>query len=291
MKENIPRSALAGAASMALILVLLSCAVQKPLWGDLDTGLTLSYRATGDSPIKYQHNASTTQELEMMGYPVKTVSDVDMAFSFVATDRQGDDLSLHITLDHFFLDISNPPQSFSPDTSHLAGKTFTMGLSSQGKESSLSEAESLTYARGPGSTSSLKTFFDASFPDLPTTPITIGGTWPSADNVTSNDSNTKIHLAIDWINLLEGTAVVDSRECVKISSKASGIMEGSGTDPGLGSFTFRGDITGSATWFFAYKEGVLAGSKVEFASNIEIVNPMGNMPVKWATTSKTRRVE
>jgi len=276
---------------MAIILALLSCAAQKPLWGDPDSGFILSYRATGEEAIEYQHNNRVTQELEMMGYPVKTVTDSNMVFSVIVREQEEDSLSLHITLDHFSIDVSNPPQSFSPDTSHLAGKSFSMALSPQGKESDLSEAQALTYVMAPGATSSLKSTFDGSFPDLPIEAVRIGGAWPSTDDLTSNDNNTRIHLLIDWINTLVGIETVSARECVRISSKASGTIEGEGFDPGLGNFTFKGDVTGSANWLFAYKEGTLAEAKSEFASDIAIENPMGEMPVAWAVANEIKRTQ
>lgn len=180
--------------------------------------------------------------------------------------------------------------SMAANTGSIPGKGFDMTLSPMGKELDLSGATALTYQTAPGATASVKPMFDMRFPDLPSQPVKIGDTWPSTDDVTSNDNNVSVHFVLEILNTLEGLETVDGLECVKITRKLSGTLDGEGTDPGLGAFTLDGKIKGTSTWYFAHKEGVLAGSKTELAYDINVASAMGPIPMALEDTQEIKLI-
>lgn len=281
---------LAGAVSVLAVLILFGCAARKPLWGDPESGLILSYRATEGKALKYRNTSSTVQELDMMGQPMKTTIETVMGFTAIPKVQEEENLLLAITVDKLDINAAGPMGSMPLATGQLLGKGFDMTLSPMGKELNLSGAAALTYQVNPGATTSLKSMFDGSFPDLPGRPVKIGDTWPGTDDVTTNDNNTRMHFVLEHVNVLEGIETVDGLECVRIASKMSGTIEGDGADPGLGDFTFDGKGKGTSTWYFAYKEGVLAKSKTELTFVIDVASAMGPIPVTMVVTNEMKLV-
>jgi hypothetical protein len=60
---------------------------------------------------------------------------------------------------------------------------------------------------------------------------------------------------------LEGFDTADGMECVKITGKYSGTIEGKGEQQGVELAT-RGDLEGTTTWYFAYKEGLFVKQRI-----------------------------
>lgn len=278
------------ATSALAVLILFGCAAQKPLWGDPDSGLLLSYRATEGKALKYQNTGRSVTELDLMGQLTKTVQTTDMGFTAIPKGQGEENLVLEITVDRLYINTTSPQGSMAANTGSIPGKGFDMTLSPMGKELDLSGAMALTYQTAPGATSSVKSMFDMSFPDLPSRPVKIGDTWPSTDDVTSNDNNVRAHYVLEIANTLEGFETVDGRECVKITRKLSGTVEGDGTGEGLGNFTFDGKSKGTSTWYFAYKEGVLVESKTVLSHDININSSMGPLPVTIEDTQEIKLI-
>lgn len=53
---------------------------------------------------------------------------------------------------------------------------------------------------------------------------------------------------------MDGFETVDGLECVRIKSAITGTLEGTGEEQGM-ALNFKGEIEGTDTWYFAYKEG------------------------------------
>jgi len=272
------------------VLILFGCAAQKPLWGDPDSGLILSYRATEGKALTYQNTSRTVTELDVMGQPIKTEAVRDLGFTAIPGAQGKENLVLGITVDKLDLNTTGAQGSMSPETGQILGKRFDMTLSPLGRELDLSGATALTYQTSPGATGSVKSMFDGSFPDLPAQPVKIGDSWPSTDDMTSNDNNTRIHLVREVVSTLEGIETVDGVECVRVASKISGTLDGSGSAPGLGDFTLSGKSKGTSIWYFAYKEGVLAGSKMALSSDMNVDSAMGPIPVTMADTNEIKLI-
>jgi len=275
------------AVSVLSLVILMGCAAQKPLWGDPDSGLVLYYRMPEAEALEYQYALQDAQVLEAMGQSMITKSKVNMGFSAAAKGQKEENLLLGITVGSLNVDITSPQGNISLDTSSIPGEGFDMTLSPSGKELELSGAAALTYQTGPGSRSSVKSMFDRTFPDLPDEPVEIGATWMSTDDVTNHDNNTTARTVVEIVNVLEGLEIVDGLDCAKIARKLSGTLKGEGSQMGS-PFTFDGEIKGTSTVWFAYKEGVLVSSRTNLAGKLNAKSAMGSIPVKTESTEELK---
>ena len=265
------------------ILILLGCAAQKPLWGDPETGLILTYRAVDGNPRQYQNTVTVLQDLAMIGQ--KTQIKSDLKFTVASKGMDAQNMLLGITVDTFRVDISGSQGSSTLDTSGIPGKGFDMILSPEGREVDVSGAAELTYDTSPFAKSSLKPVFVRIFPDLPSRPVTVGDTWTSESDTTTESGNGEINSLVEYDYKLEGVETFGGLACVKITGKMTGAMKGKGSQMGS-EFTMGGKIAGTSTWYFAYKEGALVKHVTEFGGDIDIRSAMGSMPMKLANTEE-----
>lgn len=282
------RLALALAMGVLTILILFGCAAHKPLWGDQESGLILTYRAAEGKTRHYQNTVTTVQDLEMMGQSMKTEIKTDMGFTAVSKAKQAQNLVFGITIDKFRVDIDGPRGNSSPDTSGILGKGFDMTLSPQGKELDVAGAAALTYETSPFTKSSLKSLFHRIFPDLPSHPVKVGDTWGSV-NDTTTDNGAKINTRLEYIYTLEGFETVDGLECVRITGKMTGTMEGKGSQMGS-DYTLSGLLKGMSTWHFAYKEGGLVNLGIKLTGDVDIKSAMGSMPMTLEIDEELKRI-
>lgn len=238
------------------IFILAGCAAKLPIWGDPQTGLILQYRIAEDQVLKYQLTIEQTQDVEVMGQQMKTETKGDIAFTAKSKGLEGNNHQLGITIDSMSININSPQGEISPDMSTVEGKSFDMTMSMLGKELDLSGAESIQYDLGQAGKRDLTSNFQAVFPDLAGKPVKIGDTWTSKDTITEKIGSGEIEITLESLNTLEGFETVDGLECAKISVKITGTLEGGG-DQGGADLAFKGEIEGTETWHFAYKEGLL----------------------------------
>jgi len=269
------------------IVILSGCALQKPLWGDLETGLNLAYRGLESETRQYQNTVTVIQDLAMIGQ--KTEIKTDMGFALAAKPREAEDLALGVTIDEFRVGTAGTQGSSSPDTSGIPGKSFDMVLSQLGREVDVEGAAELTYDVNPFTKSNLKPLFQSIFPDLPSLPVRVGDTWTSTSDTTTEDSSSEIHTAVAHVHTLVGFEAVDGLECAKISSEMTGTMNGKGNQMGS-EFTLNGKLEGTSTWHFAYREAVLVDHALSFTANLSLETAMGPLPMTLVNTVRLRLV-
>jgi len=262
-------------------MVLFGCAAQKPLWGDPESGLVLTYRAEEGVVRQYRNDINVVQDMAMIGQ--KNEMATDMTFSALAKPGDGENLVFGVTVDEFSVNVKSLRGDISLDASGVVGNGFDMILSPLGDELDVDGASSLTYQTSPFSESSLKPLFVRIFPDLPSQPVKEGDTWVSKSDTTADEGGTKINTLVEYSYTLAGVEAVDGKPCAKITGKMTGKMEGKGSQMGS-EFTLGGDLTGSSTWLFAYEEGVLVKHSVEFSGDINLESAMGGFPMKLSTT-------
>ena len=237
------------------ICILAGCAAKLPIWGDPQTGLILQYRMAEDQVLKYKLTIEQTQDIEVMGQQMKTETKGEIAFTAKSKGLRENNQQLGITIDSMIVSINSPQGEISPDMSSVEGKSFDMTISMLGKELDLSGAESIQYDLGQAGKRDLTSNFQAVFPDLADKPVKIGDTWTSKDTITEKIGSGEIKISLESFNTLEGFETVDGLECAKITVKITGSLVGGGEQGGA-DLAFKGDIEGTETWHFAYKEGL-----------------------------------
>ncbi len=270
-----------GFISVFLVFCFLAGCAAKigDLWGDPTTGLILQYRMPDDQILKYQASGEVNQNLEVMGQSVDVEINSASVFSVKSKGPKKDNHQLGITIDSMSTDIISMEGELSADMSAVIGKSFDMTLSPLGKELELSGAESIKYDLGPEGKRSVKSLFQAIFPDLADRPVKIGDTWTSTDTITEKSENNESIVHLESVNTLKGFETVDGMECVKITAEITGKTEGKTVQQGMDLIS-EGEMKGTATWYFAYKEGIFVKmiTKGSAESTITVSGPQ-NMSI------------
>lgn len=262
-------------------------------WGDPKTGMILQYRMAEDQVLKYQTSGEQTQNMEIMGQAISTQSSSESGFSIKSKGIQEGNLLLGVTIDSMSMNISTPQGEMSPDMSTVMGKSFEMTLSPLGKELDVSGAESIRYDLGAAGTRSIGTNFQAAFPDLAGKPVKIGDTWTSTDTIIEKTGELEVRINFESVNTLEGFETVDGLECVKVTADITGTLQGKGEQMGM-QLDIQGEVQGTGTWYFAYKEGFFVKDSVTFSSDSTITTSGAQaltIPVNQETRMETKLVK
>jgi len=255
--------------SAGIIVLLAACAATGPPTGDPNTGLSLRYYLPANKPLNYHFSNTVNQYLEVMGQSMDTDLNTDYEIQVNSEGLKKNRHQLRVTINDMKMDINSTQGNFSPDVSAISGKSFTMALSPVGREMALSGAESLTYKLGPAGDRSIASDFEGFFPDLSERPVKIGDTWTTWDTLHITDSASDIRMIMNHQHKLEGVETINGRECVRIASQITGIMDGQGFQQGT-PLEFSGNIQGADTWFFDYREGVFVKSISESTTDANI---------------------
>jgi hypothetical protein len=274
-------------SAIIAVALLAGCAVKKEIWGDPKSGLNLTYRMEENQILKYQVSSEEIQKLEMMGQTMETKSKSGIQFSLQSKGLKEKNLLLGITVDTMNINISGGMAgNISPDLGAVIGKSFQMTLSPLGKEGELSGTEGLQYQLGPSGKRNIDSSFKNIFPDLADKPVKIDDTWTNTEDVTEKAGNVDIHAVTKSVNTLKGLETVNGLECVKIEAKITGTFDGTGEQMGS-KFTFKGNIKGTSTWYFAYKKGIFVSLKSDTTSEGTVEVRAQGMTIPMKTESKS----
>jgi hypothetical protein len=256
MKNRIIKTVL---FSILATLFLVGCAANKAFWGDPETGLILQYRFVENEPIQYKSQTNTVITQEMMGQTMEIVSDVMTGYSVkgLGFDEQSN-LLTRFTLDSASLTAKSPQGENIIDLSKLFGKGITISMSPLGEELDTIEMDSAEVEigmMGGGGSRNIKSFFRRTLPNLPDHPVKIGESWTTTRQDTQTQSGMDIISDIETESTLEGLETINGFECVKIINQITGVLEGIGEQMGM-QLSYEGDMGGTSTWYFAYKQGV-----------------------------------
>ena len=278
------------AALMILILCLVGCAAKKVVWGDPETGLTLTYRIAPGQIWKYTTTINQNMNMEVMGNTMDTETRIYTAITVRGKSKDKEkNLKTEIVVDSMSLQIISPNGKQTIDTSPVTGKWFGLTLSPYGKELEFTGHDSIALEFGGmgGEKRNVKSFFREAFGDLPEEPVKIGDTWTTEDKVSENQSGMDINVNSENVYTLAGFEVVDGLDCAKITIETTGALDGAGEQMGM-DLTFEGDIESTSTFYFAYKEGYFVKSSTEtFMEGTIAASGAQNMTIPMTQESKT----
>jgi hypothetical protein len=238
------------------ICMLAGCAAKTAqVYGDPQTGIILQYRMPEDQVLEYDSWGETHQVSDVMGQTIETDITSTNAFTVKSNGQEENNHQLTITIDGMSLKIQSTQAELEPDMNTVIGKSFDMVLSSLGKEVELIGAEAIEYDLGPEGTRNISSGFQDIFPNLANRPVKIGDTWPDESTITEKSDRGEAIIHFSGVNTLVGYETVDGMECVKVKGEGTGTIESKGEQGGMELIT-TGEIKGTVTWFFAYKEGI-----------------------------------
>ncbi|MCI0471321.1 MAG: hypothetical protein L0Y73_06675 [Candidatus Aminicenantes bacterium] len=285
--KKVKRTRVLLVSAISILIFTTICAAKKNPWGDPKSGLILTYHMPANEVFKYQVTSDETQTIDVMGQTIPTKSKGFSTFSVQAKALKDKNLLLSVAVNDMKIDVSSGMMgNMSPDMSAIIGKSFEMTLSPLGKEIGFSGTETLEYSLTPGEKRNIDSSFKTIFPDLSDKPVKIGDTWTTGAELNEVSGGVKVHVVTSSINTLQGLETINGMECVKIEAKTTGTLDGAGQQMGA-DLTFKGDITGTATWYFAYKIGVFVKMTTNSASKSTIEVSAQNMTIPMTTDSSS----
>ena len=252
---------------------LVGCAGRKTAWKTRD-GVLLQYRMAEGKAVTYEKTETSTQSMKVMGQAMDTSTDKTISFTVEPKGHMDGINSLTITIDSMDASLQTPQGNFTADTEPVIGESFDMMLSARGNEMGLDEADGIEYSLGMAGTRSVRSEFEAFFPDLPEERTKIWGTWTTRDTINLADSGMDVQIVSENLNALEGYETVNERECVKVTVDVNGTVTGEGMQGGA-NLKFQGDMSGKETWYFDYAEGlfVKSSSDLSVTASVEVTGP------------------
>ena len=236
--------------------IMAGCSAKTaPVWGDAQTGIILKYQMPEGQVLKYESWGETHQVSDVMGQTIETDISSSTTFTVESSGLQENNHLLTFTLDDMSLKVQSTQGELEADMSTVIGKSFEMVFSSLGKEVELLGAEAIEYDLGPEGTRNISAGFQDIFPNLADRPVKVGDTWADESTITENTERGEAVINFSGTNTLAGFETVDGVECVKVTGEGTGTIESKGEQQGMELVT-TGEIKGTITWYFAYKEGI-----------------------------------
>ncbi|HSG68393.1 MAG TPA: hypothetical protein VK994_06790 [Bacteroidales bacterium] len=266
MKKQIIKTAALMMIAASLITILPGCAAKKEAWGNLKNGMIMKYELPGDKDLRYHNTFSFDQGMEIRGQQINVKANGNQTYMMKPLSSNNGTLSYSVTLEDMESVIQTPRGEMKADVAGIIGKTFQLDISPMGKELDYSGSEALIYSYGGGQSKSLADDMQAFFPDLADHPVKTGDTWESKDVITEKSSSGQMVLDITSLNTFEKLETFNGYECMKINIVFTGTMKGSSQENGTDLFT-EGDLSGTGTWYFAYKEGIFVHQRIEGVGN------------------------
>lgn len=242
----------------AAIISLPGCAVKKAGWGSLENGMIMKYAYAEGQEMQYKNTFTFEQKMDVMDQEFLITAEGDQLLHMKAVPSDGPDQDFTVTVKEMRSDINSPQGKMTADISEVIDKPFQITVSALGKELDFAEAEALSIAYKTGETRSIASDIQAFFPDLPDHPVKVGDVWESSETVTEKSRSGEMVLDINNLNTFEKLEEYNGYDCMKISVVFSGTMNGNGEEQGM-TLKTTGKLDGSATWYYAYKEGLFVG--------------------------------
>ncbi|MBN1465248.1 hypothetical protein JXA02_05770 [candidate division KSB1 bacterium] len=246
---------------VVLFLLLLECASQKAMWGNEKKGFILSYRLSPNDSWTFQATGDEKTSIDIMGSDRESSTLTKNSYTIRAFASDDSNLNTSVTIDNFVRESEAPEGESSIDASSIVGKNFGLILSPLGKEMEYKGIDDLKIDLGEqgGGVQSVLNFYRDLFPDLADKPIKVGDSWMVQNGFTAPAGNMDIEVNTETKHTLEGLESIGGMECLKFSTTFTGTVKGQG-EQGGNNFDLAGDITGSGTWYFAYKKGAFVKS-------------------------------
>ena len=246
--------------TLAIVLAVTGIAGAAADLASPQGAVTLAYKLAPGATLAYKQSGTQTQDLDMMGQTMSTVSSSSMDLTLKGKAPKDGNLLLGVTIDGMTVSVQSPQGDINPDLAGILGKSFDLVLSPLGKEIDVSGAAVLQLDMGQSGRRDLTSNFQAFFPDLPDHAVKTGDQWPSEDVVVQKSDQGDIRLNFKNDHTLDGFETIDGRECARIKTIVKGTMSGALNQGGV-ALALDAKLEGTSTWYFDAKAGVLVKSE------------------------------
>jgi len=246
----------------AIVISLSGCATKKAAWGSVKKGMNMKYDAQLDKELSYNSTSEFTQTMVVMEQEFDIIAENGQVFKFMPLASKDNDLEYVVTIGEMSSVIETPRGTMEADLEDVIGKSFNFTMSKYGVELDFSGADDLTYSYGTGETKSISSDIQAFFPDLPDYPVKPGDSWESVDNVIEQSGDSDISMQFNNIHTFEKLEEFNGYECMKVNVVFTGTLNGKSYQDDMELIT-TGDLSGTSTWYYAYKEGLFVSNVVD----------------------------
>ena len=252
----------------ALVVSLSGCATKKAAWGSLKKGMVMKYDAQPDKEVTYKTTFGLEQNMKVMEQEFSITADGDQLLILMPLSSDNEDLEYLVTVGEMTSTIETPRGTMEADLEDVVGKSFEFTVSRFGVELDFAGAKDITYDYGMGQEKSISSDIQAFFPDLPDHPVKAGDSWTSTDDILEEVGGNVVNIQFNNINTFEKLENFNGYDCMKVNVVFTGTIDGKGEQDGMDLIT-TGELSGTSTWYYAYKEGLFVSNVVDGTGKTE----------------------
>ncbi len=279
--------------SAGLVLVLIGCSFQansqkRTDKKKADGSVVLQYKYLPDNFVNYFSTSNINQDMDINGQSMMVIVKSAVKFGVKALGDTGNDINLRIRIDSMYQNVDTPQGIFGGILPEVAGKEFSMMMTSAGKVTDLTEAAAILISiQGSGESDASETFTDL-FPLLPSVPVKPGDTWNIIDTVNIKGKSNTRWTTVNAECKFEGIENLNGVKCAKITSAVTGLMKITTDSQGMLIVT-NGDYTATKVLLFAIKDGYFVSESVntKMSGSLELADQGMSFPVIMDADSKT----
>ena len=262
MKKLRIKTSIALLIMAAAIISLSGCAAKKAIWGSMEKGMIMKYSMQPDKDLQYKTTSVFSQDMEVMEQQIKITGESSQQLNMKPLVTKSNDLDYMVTIEDMSSSLLTPRGEMNAKVEEVIGQSFNFTISQLGEELEYSAAEELTYDYGNGDMKNISSDIQTFFPDLPETPVKVGDSWVSTETVTEKSEKGILEIKTNNNYTFYGLETINGRDCMVINTTFTGTIKGEGQEQGMDLLT-SGEIVGTGSWYFAYKEGVFVKSLSE----------------------------
>jgi len=234
----------------------------------------LVYNYPVNVPVRYKSETKVVQDMDINGQTMETNVISYIGLTLKSLGAAGSNFKIAVTVDTMAQTVDSPAGFSGGAIPEMAGKTFNIVISPDGKITDNSEARNVTYAVVSGGTGDAEQITDNFFPVLPAGTIKPGYTWTSEDSINSRTSAMVTLGTVKSENTFVGFELYNGVNCAKITSALSGTRIMTTQAQGM-DIKVSGPYTGSITEYFAPSTGYFIKQIVDtkLTGTIDITAP------------------
>jgi len=236
--------------------------------------LVLAYNFPESKPISYSVNTEARQQMDVEGQIMNILAHNRIVFKMSLREKQGENLVVGITIDTLNASVDAMGNVTGGAFPEIAGKSFNMVITPQGKIIDNSEGEKITYSLNGQNTGNLGQTFRNVFPTLPAKTIKPGDTWTSLDTVKTQSAGANVFQILETVNTYEKDEKINGIMCARIVSSIKGTNQTTTQNMGM-DILMHGPVTGQSVVYFAIDGGyiVRVDEVSKMNGTIEISSP------------------
>lgn len=214
---------------------------------------TLSYKF--EQPVTYLQSTKIHQVIDVMGQTMDVNVESVLGCTMKATGKTGNTLIVEVKIDTLGQIVDSPNGRTGGSDNSIAGKTFLLRMSPQGKITDLSEAKKITFTVPGSEPSDISGMITDFVPALPAGNIKPGYTWNSTDTIRTESKANSQYSVLKKNNRFDGFDSSLGFSCAKITSVVQGTTLMNTSTQGM-EIKISADVTGTVTSLIDHVKGV-----------------------------------